>query len=232
MHTLITVVHVIACIFMIMVVLLQSGRGGGMGAAFAGASGQIFGGRGASSFLSRATSVAAIVFFLTSLTLSVLDSRHASVVMGMQPKPAKEGATDPNGKAKADKTESNQDGDDKGKTGTDAAPSGKGEADNIERAAPGDTAPGDAEKPWQARSGACRRARQNHPLNCLCLTASSRFARSALLCGVPRLPNDQDSTYALDLTGWVGDFRARTSWRMPRPYARGIHARFSASAAN
>ena len=97
MQTLITIIHVIACIFLILVVLLQSGRGGGMGAAFAGASGQIFGGRGASSFLSRVTSAAAIVFFLTSLTLSMLSSRHRSVVMNMEPKPAQEStATDPN----------------------------------------------------------------------------------------------------------------------------------------
>ena len=144
MHTLITVVHVIACIFMIMVVLLQSGRGGGMGAAFAGASGQIFGGRGASSFLSRATSVAAIVFFLTSLTLSVLDSRHSSVVMGMQPKAGKESATD----AK-DKTDNADDKADATKADGAAAPGtdSKTNDDNIERAAPNEAAPSDATKP-------------------------------------------------------------------------------------
>ncbi len=149
MHTLITVVHVIACIFMIMVVLLQSGRGGGMGAAFAGASGQIFGGRGASSFLSRATSVAATVFFLTSLTLSVLDSRHSSVVMGMQPKAAKEGAADPNDKAESNSAESGKDEAGKAHDQATGREGGKRKEDNtnIERAAPSDAAPNDADKP-------------------------------------------------------------------------------------
>lgn len=51
-----------------------------MGAAFGGASAQIFGGRGASNFLSRVTSVLAVVFFLTSLSLSMMSSQHQSVM--------------------------------------------------------------------------------------------------------------------------------------------------------
>lgn len=86
MEILLKVIHVLASVFLVLVVLLQSGRGGGMGAAFGGASSQIFGGRGASTFLSRVTSGAAIVFFMTSLTLSMMSSRHRSVVLDAQPK--------------------------------------------------------------------------------------------------------------------------------------------------
>ena len=80
MQTLLTIIHIVASILLCLVILLQSGRGGGMGAAFGGASSQIFGGRGAGNFLSRLTSVAAVIFFVTSLTLSMMSSRSASVV--------------------------------------------------------------------------------------------------------------------------------------------------------
>ena len=88
MQTLLTIIHVIVCIFLCLVVLLQSGRAGGMGAAFGGATSQIFGGRGAGNFLSRLTSIAAVVFFFTSLTLSVLSSRQFSVYKGKAEAPA------------------------------------------------------------------------------------------------------------------------------------------------
>jgi preprotein translocase subunit SecG len=82
MQTLLTIIHIVASIFLCLVILLQSGRGGGMGAAMGGASSQIFGGRGAGNFLSRLTSIAAVVFFFTSLTLSMMSSRQHSVVAG------------------------------------------------------------------------------------------------------------------------------------------------------
>ena len=94
MQTLITIVHVLAAIFLVLVILLQSGKGGGMGAALGGASTQIFGGRGAGNFLSRLTTGAAVIFFLTSLTLSVLSSRHTSVFKGENTKSPTEN-TDP-----------------------------------------------------------------------------------------------------------------------------------------
>jgi len=80
MTTLLTIVHIFVSIFLIIIVLLQSGKGGGMGGAFGGAGGQIFGGRGAGDFLSRATTVFAVVFFVTSLTLSMMSSKRQSVV--------------------------------------------------------------------------------------------------------------------------------------------------------
>ncbi len=80
METLLTIIHIIVSVFLILVVLLQAGRGGGMGAAFGGATQQIFGGRGAGGFLAKVTTVCAIVFFLTSLTLSMMSSRDRSAL--------------------------------------------------------------------------------------------------------------------------------------------------------
>jgi preprotein translocase subunit SecG len=72
MQTLVTVLHVLVCIFLMLTVLLQAGKGGGMGAAFGGGSsmGTVFGGSGAGNFLRRMTVTAAIVFMITSMTLA------------------------------------------------------------------------------------------------------------------------------------------------------------------
>ena len=80
METFITVIHFIVCFLLIIAVLFQPGKGGGMGSALGGASGQIFGGRGATSLLVRVTTVLAVVFFVTSMSLSMLSSRQRSVV--------------------------------------------------------------------------------------------------------------------------------------------------------
>jgi preprotein translocase subunit SecG len=70
----ITVLHVIACVFLVAVVLLQRGRGAQVGAVFGGGGGgTMFGGRGAGNFLTKLTTGSAIVFMLTSLSLSYLD---------------------------------------------------------------------------------------------------------------------------------------------------------------
>jgi len=74
--TLFTAIHVIACIALMVTILLQSGKGGGLAGAFGGGSSQtLFGGRGAASFLSRASTVLAVIFFVTSLTLGLAASR-------------------------------------------------------------------------------------------------------------------------------------------------------------
>lgn len=70
----ITVVHVIACLFLILVVLLQPGRSGGLGAFSGVGAQQVFGGRGAGNFLTKTTWVTAVVFFVTSLTLAYFSS--------------------------------------------------------------------------------------------------------------------------------------------------------------
>ncbi len=80
MSILIVVIHVIVCIALIMIVLLQTGKGADMGAAFGGGASQtLFGTTGASTFLSKATTAAAIVFMLTSLILAYMaGTRHDS----------------------------------------------------------------------------------------------------------------------------------------------------------
>jgi len=71
MPILLVIIHVSICIALIMIVLLQTGKGADMGAAFGGGgSSTLFGSTGASTFLSKATTVVAIVFMLTSLTLA------------------------------------------------------------------------------------------------------------------------------------------------------------------
>lgn len=81
MITLVTVLHVLVCIFLILIILLQAGKGGGMGSAFGGAGAQtVFGGRGAQTFLGKVTSVSAFIFMLTSLTLAYNSSKAKSVL--------------------------------------------------------------------------------------------------------------------------------------------------------
>lgn len=74
MTTFLTIIHVFLCLFLIGVVLLQSGRSGGMGVLSGAASQQVFGGRGAGNFLQRVTGVVAFMFVLTCTTLGYLAS--------------------------------------------------------------------------------------------------------------------------------------------------------------
>ena len=95
MAILITVVHVIVCLFLIIVVLLQSGQSGDIAAAFGGTGSQTaFGPRGAATVLTKATTWCAIIFMLTSITLSVAASRKKgtnSVFQNYPTTPAKSG---------------------------------------------------------------------------------------------------------------------------------------------
>ncbi len=77
------VIHILACFTMIGVILLQSGKGAEMGAAFGGSSQTLFGSRGAATFLSKITVVAAAVFMLTALSLAVM-SKERSVASSLQ----------------------------------------------------------------------------------------------------------------------------------------------------
>ena len=73
------IIHVVVCIALIMIVLLQTGKGADMGAAFGmGSSQTLFGSTGAGGFLTKATTVAAIVFMLTSLTLAYMSGHRTS----------------------------------------------------------------------------------------------------------------------------------------------------------
>ncbi len=72
MITVLTTLHVIVCIFLVAVVLLQRGKGAEIGAVFGGgASSTVFGSRGAGNFLTKLTTAAAVIFMLTSFTLSL-----------------------------------------------------------------------------------------------------------------------------------------------------------------
>jgi len=73
--TLLDILHIAVCLFLMLVVLLQQGKGGGMGAAFGGgATQQVFGGRGAGNLLTRATAICAGLFMLTSVSLAYFSS--------------------------------------------------------------------------------------------------------------------------------------------------------------
>ena len=79
MVVLVTVIHVVVCLFLIIVVLLQSGQSADIAAAFGGMGSQTaFGTRTAATVLSRATTWATIMFMVTSITLSVFATRHAN----------------------------------------------------------------------------------------------------------------------------------------------------------
>ncbi len=78
MIILLTIVHVLVCLFLIIVVLLQSGKAADLAGAFGGMGSQTaFGPRGSATLLSKATTISAIVFMLTSMSLSILATRGA-----------------------------------------------------------------------------------------------------------------------------------------------------------
>ena len=72
MQTLITVIHIFTCFLLVLVVLIQSGKGAEISSSFAGSSQTVFGSSGGANFFTRLTSVAAAVFMATSLTLTLL----------------------------------------------------------------------------------------------------------------------------------------------------------------
>jgi preprotein translocase subunit SecG len=78
MSIFVTIIYVFVCLFLILVVLLQAGRGGGMGIAFGGSSQTVFGSRGASTFLSKVTAGFATTFMLLSLFLAWQSSQQDS----------------------------------------------------------------------------------------------------------------------------------------------------------
>ncbi len=81
MHIFITIIHVIACVVLILVVLLQAGKGASMGAAFGGSSQTIFGSSGPGTFLGKLTSAIAIIFMVTSLSLSYMAVHKGSSLL-------------------------------------------------------------------------------------------------------------------------------------------------------
>jgi preprotein translocase subunit SecG len=90
MTIVITMLHILVSIFMIAVVLLQSGKGAEMGASFGRSGSQsVFGAGGGSTFLSKMTTGAAVIFMLTSLTLAYISGQpSSSSIMSGKSKPA------------------------------------------------------------------------------------------------------------------------------------------------
>jgi preprotein translocase subunit SecG len=89
MFILLSVFHVLIALGLILIVLMQSGKGADIGAAFGGGSSQtVFGGRGASTFLSKMTTVFAVLFMLNSLTLTILASHRGSASVIGENRPA------------------------------------------------------------------------------------------------------------------------------------------------
>jgi preprotein translocase subunit SecG len=78
MDTLLTIVHVIVCLFLIVIVLLQHGKGADIGATFGGSSQSLFGTEGPLPLLNKITTAAAIIFMLTSVTLAYISSQTSS----------------------------------------------------------------------------------------------------------------------------------------------------------
>jgi preprotein translocase subunit SecG len=93
MYILFLLVHILVCIFLIIVVLLQSGKAADLAGAFGGMGSQTaFGPRGSATLLSKATTISAVLFMITSLSLSILATRGAglgtTVLEGGSPKSA------------------------------------------------------------------------------------------------------------------------------------------------
>src|SRR5260221_14754347 len=90
LHTPFTILHIMACAFLILVILIQPGKSGGLGALGGGGAQQVFGGGGAGNFLTKTTWVTAGVFFFTSVSLGYLSSssdesmRKHSAALGKQ----------------------------------------------------------------------------------------------------------------------------------------------------
>ena len=91
MYILLTVIHVIVCLFLVVVVLLQSGKAADLAGAFGGMGSQtVFGPRGSATVLSKATTIAAALFMVTSLSLSIMATRGghgggATILDGRKP---------------------------------------------------------------------------------------------------------------------------------------------------
>jgi preprotein translocase subunit SecG len=92
MYIALVILHILVAFIMVGVILLQSGKGAEIGAAFGGSSQTVFGSRGAGTFLSKMTAIAATIFMLTSLSLAILSKRqNFSSTIGLD-KPISSGA--------------------------------------------------------------------------------------------------------------------------------------------
>jgi preprotein translocase subunit SecG len=94
------IMHIMVAVALILIVLLQAGKGAGIGAAFGGASQTVFGPRGPGNFLSKLTTAAAGIFMITSLVLAIFSSQYVGgsvILTSPPPKPAAAPAPTPSG---------------------------------------------------------------------------------------------------------------------------------------
>ncbi len=97
MTILIVILHVVVCLALIVIVLLQAGKGADMGAAFGGGGSQtLFGSTGASTFLSKATTAVAVIFMLTCFILAYISThKQSNSIMNDAPPPVEQQAGEP-----------------------------------------------------------------------------------------------------------------------------------------
>ena len=87
MYAFLIILHILICLVLILIVLLQAGKGADMGAAFGGSSQTVFGSSGAGTFLGKMTAGVAILFMLTSLALTYTASHRSSSLMDRSRRP-------------------------------------------------------------------------------------------------------------------------------------------------
>lgn len=87
MQTFLLIIHVFVCVFLVLVVLVQSSKGSQMGAAFGGSSQTVFGARGGQTFLAKMTTIGAVVFMITSLMLAIVEAKKTSIIIGPKAAP-------------------------------------------------------------------------------------------------------------------------------------------------
>ncbi|MEN6465345.1 MAG: preprotein translocase subunit SecG [Syntrophaceae bacterium] len=95
MHIFAVIVHILVCFLLVLIVLLQRGKGASMGAAFGGSSQTIFGSSGPGTFLGKITTVIALVFMITSLYLAYFSANKGGSVMESAPAATEQAAPQP-----------------------------------------------------------------------------------------------------------------------------------------
>ena len=110
MYTLFVIIHVFVSVMLIMIVLLQTGKGAGMGAAFGGGTQTMFGGRGPTTFVHKLTTIMAVLFLVLSITLASMSSKSSSdLEEDQQPPPGKEAGMLPEGEGAGEGDKANKD---------------------------------------------------------------------------------------------------------------------------
>ena len=94
LYYIVPTIHVLSCLFLIVVVLLQTGKGADMGAVFGGGSQTLFGSGGAGNFLTKLTTATAITFMVTSLILTRYGTGRAPISDLIQQLPAPSAQTE------------------------------------------------------------------------------------------------------------------------------------------